>query len=240
MDYARALLGDPRGQWTTKNYLLPLLNVAYADVVLNLKNGSGKELMAVITVPGVPAGTTSLYPWQNGTAAPGQAAGAPNPAPLLAGLFDPIEVYVKPAGQPVWFYSKVRPVDELPHVNPLVTASVSLGPLMWWSWMGNQLRLTPVMQPLDIEVTGRFNAPPLVDDNDLLTAHEDVWLPTAYQTTALVGVERSNPAILAGYAAKALSTQDNVIAAIIRSGQGSPKRFQRMSRETGGGLWYWG
>lgn len=235
----QALLGDPRGQWVTRAYINPLIDLSYAAINLNLKNASGKELEAVITVPDVPAGTTSLYPWQAGTAVPGAPANQNATPALLAGLFDPIEVWVKPAGQPVWTYSQARERDDLPHVNPLTTASNSLAPGVFYNWLGNRLGITPVNQPLDIEVTGKFNPPPLADDTDLLVTHEDVWIAVAYITAATAGVERSNPQILAGYAESGIAAQDNIVAAIMRQGQGTPRRFQRVSRESGLNQWFW-
>lgn len=235
----QTLLGDPTGAWVTRGYALPFLNVAYGLVNLNLKNASGKQLQAVVTIPNVPAGTTSLYPWQNGTAIPGAPANA-NPTPaLLAGLFDPIEIWVKPAGNPPWSYTKARTRNTLPHVDPTQYSTNSLGPGMFYDWMGNKLIITPVNQALDIEVTGKFNPPPLVDDSDLLSTHEDVWLPTTLKAACLAGVERSNPAILSGYATEAIAASDNIVAAIIRERQATPSRFQRMARESGVAQWFW-
>jgi hypothetical protein len=235
----QALLGDPTGQWVTRDYILPLLNVTYGSIYLNLKNASGKELQGVVTIPAVPAGTTSLYPWQAGTALPGTPPNEPNPTPLLKGLFDPIEVWVKPAGAAVYLYSRVRERDTLPHVDPTQFNNNSLGPGMFFNWQGNQLLITPVNQPLDIEVTGKFTPQPLADDTDLLTVHDDVWIPTTFKTAAIAGVERSNPGVLAGYSAEAVASQDNVVAEICRQRQATPIRFQRMSRGSGLSQWFW-
>jgi hypothetical protein len=235
----RALLGDPTGQWISRGYILPLLNITYASVNLNLKNASAKELEAVVPIPNVPAGTTSLYPWQNATAVPGAPANA-NPTPaLLAGLFDPIEIWIKPAGAPVSMYTRARERDTLPHVDPTQYATNSLAGGVFFNWLGNKLLITPVNQPLDMEVTGKFNPPPLVDDTDLLVTHEDVWVPTCFKTAAVAGVERSNPAILQGYAAESIAAQDNIIAELIRQRQATPVRFQRMSRAAGLAQWFW-
>lgn len=235
----QGLLGDTKGKWVTRAYAIEFIDQAYGTVVLNLKNASGKNLQGVVTVPNVPAGATSLYPWQNATGQQGQPAAQQNPPALLAGLYDPIEVWVKPAGQPVWYYSKAREIDTLPHVNPSVASTNSLGNFMYWTWEGNQLKITPINQPLDIEVTGKFNAQPLAGDEDLLSAHEDVWLPTTYLSASIMGVERTNPALLEGYATLAISTQDNIIAEIIRQRQSTPTRFQRMARDSGLNQWYW-
>jgi hypothetical protein len=238
----QALLGDPKGQWVKRGYILPLLNITYGAVVLNLKNASSKNLQAVIPILDVPAGTTSLYPWQNGSAPVGQNPGIPNgnvPV-LLAGLTDVIEIFVKPAGSAIQHYRKIQTRGTLPHVNPQLVSSNSWGQPMYYSLIGNKLQITPAAQPMDIEVTGKFNQQPLVQDDDLLTAHEDVWIPTCFETAAVAGVERSNPAILEGYALKGAAAEDNIIAELIRQKQGEPVRFQKMSRESGSGQWFWG
>lgn len=239
MATVQALLGDPTGQWVTRDYILPLLNISYGNVNLNVANASGKELEAVVPILDVPIGTTSLYPWQNGTAVPGMPPGTAAPAPLLAGLFDVIEVWAKPAGSPPNMYSRVRERDTLPHINPQQINNSWPGGSMAFTWQGNQLRITPANQPLDIEVTGKFTAQPLAEDKDLLVTHEDIWIPVTFDTAATAGVERSNPQVLAGYQAKALAAQDNVIAKIIRQRQGTPHRFQRMSRDCGLAQWFW-
>ena len=235
----QALLGDPRGSWVTKGYIDPFIDQAYGDVVLDLGNASGKNLEGVVILAAVPAGITSLYPWQNSTAVPGQPPAANNPPALLQGLYDPLEVWVKPAGAPVQCFSKVSETGTLPHVDPLFTGQNSLGPAMFWNWMGNELRITPVNQPLDIEVTGKFGAQPLVDDTDLLSALPDIWLPVSYLTPTLAGVERSNPQVLAGYGTQYMSTRDNCVAQIIRQGQSTPARWQKFARSSGRSQWYW-
>jgi hypothetical protein len=236
----QALLGDPKGQWVKRGYVLPILNITYAAVNLNLKNASGKNLEAVVPILNVPAGTTSLYKWQQATARPGDDPGKMDPQPLLRGLTDVIEIYVKPAGASVFQYTRISERDTLPHVDPNLTTNNTYGSGMYWSMLGNKLLITPVNQPLDIEVTGKFNPGFLKDDEDLLTSHEDVWIPTCYKTAATAGVERSNPTILQGYADQAIASEDNLIAQIIRQGQGAPARFQRISREGGTIQWFWG
>ena len=238
----QALLGDPKGQWVKRGYILPLINITYGAINLNLKNASSKNLQAVIPILAVPAGTTSLYPWQNAAAPVGQNPGIPNanvPA-LLAGLTDVIEIFVKPAGSHVQAYRKILTRSSLPHINPQLVANNSFGQPMYYSLIGNKLQITPASQAMDIEVTGKFNPQPLVQDDDLLTSHEDVWVPVCYKTAATAGVERSNPAILEGYALQSAAAEDNIVAELIRQKQSEPVRFQKMSRESGASQWFWG
>lgn len=238
----RSLLGDTRGQWVTLAYLLPILDITYGDIVLNLKNASGKNLMAVVPILGVPAGTTSLYPWQQATAKPGTPVEKMNPPPLLQGLTDVTEIWVKPAGAATYQYAQIFNRARLPHSVPNVNSSQAYLQGMYWTMMGNRLLISPVGEDLDIEVTGRFNPQALSSEDNILTAHEDVWIPLAYQAAATAGIERSNPAILQGYATKAIASTDNLIAEIMRGEQGEPHRFQKISRDSGDGyaLWFWG
>jgi hypothetical protein len=235
----QALLGDPKGQWVKRGYILPLLNITYAAVNLNIKNASAKNLTAVVPILNVPAGTTSLYKWQNATAFAGQPVAQQNPPALLAGLFDVMEIWVKPAGVPVQRYFKIRNIGTLPHTNPSLMNSNGLGGPLYYSMIGNKLEITPVNEPIDIEVTGKFNPQMLVTDDDLLCTHEDVWIPTCYESAATAGVERSNPAILEGYATKGQAAEDNIIAELMRQKQAEPARFQRMCRDSGLAQWFW-
>ena len=129
----QALLGDPKGQWVKRGYILPLLNITYAAVNLNIKNASAKNLTAVVPILNVPAGTTSLYKWQNATAFAGQPVAQQNPPALLAGLFDVMEIWVKPAGVPVQRYFKIRNIGTLPHTNPSLMNSNGLGGPLYYS-----------------------------------------------------------------------------------------------------------
>lgn len=235
----QGLLGDPRGQWVTRAYILPFLNIGYGLVNLNLKNASGKNIEAVVPIPGVEAGVSSLYPWQGANLKPGDAAADAKPPALLRGLFDVLEVWAKPAGSGVQMFSQLRERGTLPHVDPAAISTNSFGSGMYFCWMGNRLLVTPVNQPLDFEVTGKFNPTPLVTDDDLLCTDEDIWIPTCFETACLAGVERSNPAVLGGYSVKSVAAQDNIIASIMRGAQSAPTRFKKISRQGGLSQWYW-
>jgi hypothetical protein len=238
----RALLGDPRGGWLKDNYLLPILDLSCADIVLNLKNGSSMNMAAVVPILNVPAGTSSLYPWQGANLKPGDDKNRLNPVPVLAGLTDPIQVFVKPAGSNPQNYAMIRQRTTLPHVNPTWNAGNAVGGYLTWAWVGNQLVITPTQTALDIEVTGRFTVPPLINGDMIVPGGEDLWIPLVFDTAAIAGIERSNPQILEGYATRSLRSQDNLLADIIRQGQGAPARFQKVSRDSGNGYisWFWG
>jgi hypothetical protein len=221
----------------TRPYLLPFIQQAYEDIASNIRNASGKNLEAVIEVLNVPTGTSSLYPFQgygDPTANPPVKRGA------LAGLFDPIRMWCKTAGQLPQYYTEAwGPRDTLPHVNPPGITPGTYAVQVTWAWIGNQLMITPVAGPIDIQVYGRFNPPPLVDDNDNLVLYPSMTACLAYCAMALTGVERSNVTILQGYAERGMAMVDNIVADIIRQTQKNPRRLAKMGG-CGGSSWGWG
>lgn len=227
-------MGDPQGKWVTRGYLMPLIQQAYEDLESCIKNASGKNLEAVIEVLEIPPGTSSLFPYQQWVAVPTN-----NRGPLF-GLSDPLKLWAKTAGQQPQFYTLATgPRDTLPHVNPPGLTPGTYECQVTWAWIGNQLSITPVAGPVDVQVYGRFNAPPLVSDSDRLVLYPKMTAVLSYAACSLVGVERSNPAVLQGYMERATAMTDNIVADIIRQSQANPRRVAIMC-DAGGYRWGWG
>lgn len=222
----QALMGDPSGRWVTRNYCVPFLQQAYADIAKQIKNASGKNLEAILEVLDVPTGTSSLYPYQT--------YGDPNAAPPVArgplvGLFDPIWLKVKTAGALPQYYTTANgPRDTLPNVNPPGITPGTYAVQVTWAWIGNQLSITPVAGPIDIQVYGRCNPPRLQADNDRLVLYDDMTDTLAYSAMSLMSVERSNPTVMQGYIERATAGVDNIVADIIRQAQGNPRRLGKI------------
>jgi len=218
-------------------YLVPFINQAYEDIDLCLRNGSGKNLEAVIEVLGVPAGTSSLIEFQ-------QYGDFTQNPPIqngpLAGLYDPIRIWVKTAGALPTYYTEAHLRETLPHVNPPGVPTANYGVRVTWAWIGNVLSITPVNGPIDIQVYGRFNPPPLVSDSDNLVLYPRLTAALTYAASALTGVERSNPQVLLGYATRGEAMVDNILADIIRQTQGIPRRLGKMAGQGWGGGNCWG
>lgn len=218
-------------------YLVPFIQQAYDDMDLAIRNGSGKNLEAVIEVLNVPLGTSSLYAFQQ--------YGDPTTNPPiqngpLAGLFDPIRMWVKTAGQLPQYYTPARgPRDTLPHINPPGITPGTYAVQVTFAWIGNVLFITPVNGPIDIQVYGRFNPPPLVKDSDKLVIYPKMTAALAYCASALTAVERSNPTILQGYAERGIAMTDNIVADVIRQVQKNPRRIAAMGGQ-GGSCWGYG
>jgi hypothetical protein len=221
----QGLLGDPDGEWVTRGYILPFIGTAYRMAYLYLKNATGRNLEGLVEVLNVLPGTTSLYPFQ--------AAGKP-----LAGLTDPLQVWWKPAGQPPNWYRQMNPKETLPFVAAPGISSNFIGSAVCFTWRGNQLTITPMAQPVDIMVDGRFNPPPLIDDKQILVVSPDIQSPLSLGACAIAGVERSNPAVLAGYAQQSEMGLDNIAADLIRQKQLFPKRLGKVAPQYGG-EWGW-
>jgi len=221
----------------TRGYLLPFINQAYEDLDLSIRNASGKNLEAVIEALNVPTGTSDL-------SIKYQAYGDPTANPAIqngafVGLFDPIRMWVKSAGQlPQYYTCAIGPRETLPHVNPPGITPGTFAVQVTFAWIGNKLLITPINGPVDIQLYGRFNPPVLVDDNDKLVLYPRMTAALAYAASALTGVERTNVTILQGYAERGFAMKDNIIADIIRQTQGNPRRLAKMGGQ-GGDCWGW-
>lgn len=236
----QSLLGDPSGQWVKRYYIVPFINQAYSAMAKAIKNGSGKNFEAIVEVLNVPNGTTDLSIYQK----QGDPTANPpvNRGPL-AGLFDPLRMWVKTAGQLPQFYTPAwGPRDTLPFVNPPGITPGTFSVQVTFAWIGNKLSITPVAGPIDIQLYGRFNPPRLQADEDPLLLADDLTDTLAFAASALAGVERANPAVLQGYAQEATNGIDNIIADIIRQCQKNPRRLAKLggARGSGGTFFGWG
>ena len=241
----QGLLGDPKGYWCSRPYILTFIQQAYSSIVKKVKNASGKNFEGLVEVLNIPAGTSDLSPWQAaaGWIDPSVQPPLNPPRPTrgpLAGLFDPLRMWVKTAGQlPQYYTQAAGPRDTLPHVNPPGVTPGTYAVQVTMAWIGNRLTITPVAGAIDIQLYGRFNPPRLVADNDSLLIYDDMTDTLAYAATALTGIERTNPAVLEGYSQEAVAGIDNIVADIIRQTQREPRRLAKMGG-SGGTSWGWG
>lgn len=227
-------MGDPTGRWVTRAYAVPFIQQAYSDIAKQIKNGSGKNFEGIVEILNVPAGQGDLSGYQKYNAPPDNTRGP------LVGLFDPLRMWVKTAGQPPQYYAEARgPRDTLPHVAPPGIQPGVFSTIVTWAWIGNRLLMTPVAGSVDIQVYGRFNPPRLQKDEDVLVLYDDMTDTLAYSACSLMGVERSNAEVLQGYIGRATAGVDNIVADIIRQTQGNPRRFAQLGG-CGGSFWGWG
>lgn len=239
----QALMGDMQGRYITRAYCVPFINQAYSDIAKAIKLGSGKNFEGIVELLNVPTGTISLHPWQRyNFVDPGVQPPVNPPAVTrgpLAGLYDPLRLWVKTSGQLPQYYTPARgPRDTLPHVNPPGVTPGTYAVIVTFAWIGNQLTITPVAGPVDIQVYGRFNPPRLVKDEDALLIDPDMTDTLAYCACGLFGVEKANPTVLEGYATRGMAGVDNITASIILQTQKNPRRLATMGGR-GGTCWGW-
>lgn len=228
----RSFVADERAKWTEDSYLVPKINYAYRTLRLYLKRATGSNLEQMVEIPNTAdlnanptnQGLTSLVQYQQ-------------PGGLLAGLYEPLYMWWKPAGAPDYQYREAFEKKTLPFTNPIS----SMATAMYFTWRGNKLFVTPINLPVDLLIDGRFNPPPLVKDQDVLVVDPDAEVSVTAGTLGIVGIEAGNP----GYQEAALTaveaTADDIVAKLIRQKQGYVARAGSNSqrRRANGCGWNW-
>ena len=236
----RSLIGDddPNG-WLKDSYLLPKINYIYRRQTLYIKRSTGMNLENMVEILNAfdprnnptSQGLTSLAVYQQ--------KGGP-----LAGMYEPLEVWWKPAGSSARFYREARPRKTiLPGVAVpgAYTGSGFFGSGMEFTWRGNQLFVTPLNNQIDILVDGRFNPPPLLKDQDVLVVDPDMQVALETGTITAIGVEAGNPS-WTGVMEEAEACCDDIVAKLVRQKQDVTARAGTNSSRRGRGWgcgWGW-
>lgn len=233
----RSIIGDddPNG-WLKDTYLGPKINFAYRRQTLYIKRSTGSNLEQMVEIP------NALDPNQN-PASQGMTSLAvyQQPGKLLYGLYEPLYMWWKPAGSQERFY---REASERKTVLPGVAVPGAysgagfFGGGMEFCWRGNQLFVTPMNNPIDILVDGRFNPPPLTNDEDILVVDPDMEIAVTTGTIPLIGVEAGNPSYQA-MVTDCEAAADDIVAKIVRQKQGVTARAGSNSRRACGIGWNW-
>lgn len=145
---ARWWAGDPNGDYTTAAYLTPPLNTVQDDLIAEiLQNPNISRLRFAVVLPNVPAGTTSLRPWFDGTN-----------EPSLALLKEITSLREKPTGAPDAQYQDMSKLNDLPVRTPVGYNSN-------YVFTGDDIQLPGATQALDIRVWGVFDPAKIIDGN---------------------------------------------------------------------------
>lgn len=205
--------------YLTDDFIVPLISQVYEDACAQLLATQGQWDIVVVEVPGIQPGTPNLADLQSGT------------GPLAQLSEQPTRLEWKPAGNPPSTYQLVRNYEVLPTVQPRES-------MLGWEWRSEVIWLTNCSIAVDLRVRGEFAPPPVVEDDDVLTAHPLIGLPVSYGTASLVAVVRGNNAWATQYNGKAMEKMDDIMGAIVRSTQGVTRRLGRIPRRGGwGGNW---
>ncbi len=213
-----SLLGWEGSGQADPDYTDPKINEAYQDCYLYIKaNVSGSYLEQLVEIPNATdangnsttQGLTSLAAFQQ--------QGKP-----LCGLYEPLFVWWKQAGQPESCYTLAYEKKTLPFYQPQYTGWQ--GP-MFFSWRANQLFVTPMVFAVDLLIDGRFNPPPLVKDTDPLVVDPDFKTPVVKATIAHISnFDVGNGAMGQTAMSLAENALDNIVTKIQKSMQGYTAR----------------
>lgn len=235
----RSLVGDDDGSWTTDSYLLPKINLAYRTQTTYIKKATGQNLERMVEIPA--ATDANGNPTTQGLTS---LANLQQPGKLLEGLYQPLFLWWKLAGQPESCYRQLIEKKTLPLTTPQTNATLPAPwPLtqMYFTWRRNQLFVTPLNQPVDLLVDGRFNPPALVKNEDVLVVHPDMDTAVAPATVAIIGLEAGNPGYQQTGQAMAEEACDNIRDLLIMEKQGYTARAGRNARgwtQRRGWFWY--
>ncbi len=209
---ARAINGDPDGEWMTDAYLLPMINHVYTLQINYLSNFCSPFIESVATIVGLQQGISDLSPFHS----PGQP---------LCGLVEPYRqgIHWKPSGDPPSRYVLAKKSSALPYVTPATP-----GPRfqLWWEFRSFRLFITPMTMPIDLEVRGDFRPSPLVKDDDAI-AIPAMDAVMAEEVAAAAWRERQNAGASQTYQLVYTSALDDIANQLSRGEQGTPLRLAR-------------
>lgn len=215
---ARALVGDPDGDFCTDAYLTPLINQALDESVNYLEGSCSPFIESVIEAVNMPAGTTNF-------------ADVQKVGNKWAGLMNPLYLEAKQAGMPPTQYMQILRADKLPDVDP--AQGVAPYARAYWEWRSWIIFITPLNYAADFRIRGEFRPSPLLKDSDIIPIHPLFAGALAYQTAALIGMERGNQGYVQSYGPRAESTLDDIAAELVRQQQGTSSRLGRMNGRSG-------
>ena len=211
---ARALVGDPDGDFATDAYLLPLINQFYEQAIHKLEETCSPFITLLQVVPALPAGTTSLVAQQK-------------PNQPLFGLINPLDIEYKQTGLPETNYIFAVERNILPNTSPTGSPQIRG---MDWEYRSFVLYVTPLPYIADLRVRGEFRPPPLKNDDDIIVIHPLMGACLAYGAASLIGSERQNQNYKTDYGAEAQDMLDDIEAELVRQTQGTTSRVGRMNR----------
>lgn len=207
----RGLVDDLEATFATDDYLNPLVNQVYEDVYNSMISTTSEFEEAVVDIPNVLAGTTSLGDLEiNGE--------------TLDLLLQPRHIDWKLAGaDPTLYLPANGPLDKLPDVIPSPM-------LVAWQWRQLDVKLVPFSTPLDLRVTGEFLFPILEQDNDRILVAKNIGAAMAYGVGELIGIGRGNAMWVQKYGEKKQDALDDIAQASTRAEQAKTRRVARVSR----------
>lgn len=164
------LMDDPSQSEIDQDYVLPFLNLRWANLIVNLAM-LGLQYAEEQAILSIPAGTTSLTNFMT--------AGQP-----LASLMSPVDMQWKLKGAPDEQYDDVDPVRELDDLPPSPT-------IQQYAFKGGSIFITPSSVDTVLRVNYKAMSTRLVDPtDDMIRGVGDI---IAFRTAELMLAVRGNP-----------------------------------------------
>lgn len=178
----RALVDDPDGDYATDEIQVPLLQLALDELKDALYgNPNVGKYKAVVIIPNVTAGTTSLKAYM----------GSGQPLELLE---DIISMSERKAGDPDWAYT---PMER--RTDPII--ATQSGSNIYYSFTGDDIILPGSTNAEDFRIFGTFAPQTIANKDSALPPKAEAHLK--YATAALVARSHSNKELATDYIAKA-------------------------------------
>jgi hypothetical protein len=209
-----SMLGDPDRDWTTDAYITPLINQTYEGIYTELSLTCSPFEEKQVTVPNIGIGEVDLTKYQYVKDKP------------LYGLNEPVKLWWKQAGQPETYYAPMPKQDFLPDINPSAGITIVSGGSAY-TWRSNLLYITPFALPIDLRVQGKFNPPPLVQDDDVIQVHPNMTHCLAFGSVVLIATERGNADWVSTYNPMFRETFNNIFFLLSRQTQKTTQRAGR-------------
>lgn len=207
---ARTLLNDVQGITWTDAILIPMLQEAHRELLLELKLHSIPVIMTQAAIFTVPAGTTSL-----------------KTAVLMpADLLEPISMKERQINNRMEDFVDMQQLTFLPTVTP--------GPeLTYWAWMGEDIKLVSATQDREVVLRyrGSIVTPQAVTDN-IGVLFGELYLGPRIAALAYASIGRDPTA----FVQKAGDSLNKVIRSAITADQRPIRRKAYRGRKTGTGF----
>jgi|GEM_PF-1921734 len=204
-----ALVGDPLGNWCTPLNYLAQFKQAWDWLFNKLRQTDMPFDEAIITIPGVPAGTRDLTAYQ----------GAKQPLEML---IDPTKLWWKQKGTDDTKYTEVPKLDYLPDVQ-------NIQGLQGFAWRLGTIFVTPSTIDMDLRLEGEFMFPEFVTPDDPIRMTGFMHI-LAFKTASLIGIEKGNDNWYKNYGSEAQSNLDDITAKFVKSDQAKVRRIGRTTR----------
>ena len=198
MNIVRTLVGDFRGSYATNDRIVPCLNQAQDEMIVNVfRNEIVNGIQGTVTLPAVASNVTSLAQYLNTDQ-------------VLEGLVSIISMRERPAGQDIDAWTPMTNIlGDMP-----IRRQESLNTI--FKWTGTDIMLIGATQALDIRIYGEFLSYTILSDTTPMIPGSEAVM--ANRAASILSLSR-NRALAIDLEGKARDLEDELLNALIREKQ---------------------